>query len=56
MINYAINTMLNGDTPTFSSGEQKWNYLNEKDAGEIFLRFATKNVSNGFYLVANNNS
>ncbi|MCR4955794.1 MAG: NAD(P)-dependent oxidoreductase [Lachnospiraceae bacterium] len=52
MIKYAISKFENGETASFSSGVQPWNYLNEEDAGEMFYRFGEKNVEAGIYHVA----
>lgn len=37
MLDYAINCFLSGKDAFFSSGTQLWDYLNEKDAGVMFL-------------------
>lgn len=56
MLNYAIDQFEQGKVAKFSSATQKWNYLNEEDAGEIFYLLGEKSVESGNYCVANNNS
>ena len=56
MIDYAIKCWKKGETARFSSGRQKWNYLYESDAGEMFYRLGGSSVSPGTWFVANPNS
>ena len=42
MIDYAIKSFLKNESAQFSSGLQKWDYLNEKDAGIIFRLLGEK--------------
>lgn len=56
MLNYAINQFINGEEARFSAGTQMWNYLNEKDAGEIFFRLGESENAQGVFCVANNQS
>lgn len=56
MLNYAINCFLNGEIAHFSTGNQIWNYLYEKDAGEMFFRLGDDDVPSGTYLIANTES
>lgn len=56
MISYAIDKMLQGETAEFSSGTQSWNYLNERDAGEIFYRLGDAIEETSEYRIANDTS
>ncbi len=42
MIDYAVRSFLKHEPANFSSGIQKWDYLNERDAGNIFLLLGEK--------------
>ena len=56
MLNYAIDQFIRGEVACFSSAIQKWNYLNEIDAGVMLYLFGEKNVESGIYCIANNES
>lgn len=56
MIDYAIKQFLKGEKAHFSSGNQKWNYLYEGDAGKMLYLLGEKNVEGGIYLIANTES
>ena len=47
MLNYAISKFKNKENVYFTSGQQKWDYLNEKDAGIAFFLIGDK-VNNNF--------
>ena len=47
MLNYAISKFKNKENAYFTSGQQKWDYLNEKDAGKAFFLIGDK-VNNNF--------
>lgn len=53
---YAIDSFLKGEKAFFSSGEQMWNYLHEKDAGRMFLSMATQMLDEDVYFIANTES
>ena len=42
MLNYAISKFKNKENAYFTSGQQKWDYLNEKDAGRAFFSLEIK--------------
>lgn len=46
MLNYAISKFKNKENAYFTSGQQKWDYLNEKDAGKAFFLIGDKVNSN----------
>lgn len=46
MLNYAISQFKNKENAYFTSGQQKWDYLNEKDAGKAFFLIGDKVNSN----------
>lgn len=46
MLNYAISKFKNKENAYFTSGQQKWDYLNEKDAGNAFFLIGDKVNSN----------
>ena len=46
MLNYAISKFKNKENAYFTSGQQKWDYLNEKDAGRAFFLIGDKVNSN----------
>ena len=46
MLNYAISKFKNKENAYFASGQQKWDYLNEKDAGNAFFLIGDKVNSN----------
>ena len=52
MINSSIDTWLAGEKMRFSAATQKWNYLFESDAGEMFYRLGDPNVPAGEYPIA----
>ncbi len=52
MLRYAIEKFKNGDHASFSSGRQNWNYLHEKDAGEMFYRLGMSENAMGEYRIA----
>ncbi|SDW87710.1 Nucleoside-diphosphate-sugar epimerase [Lachnospiraceae bacterium KHCPX20] len=54
LLDYAISNFIRGENAYFSSGEQKWNFLYEKDAGEIFLRMGQKIRESKEIIVASN--
>lgn len=56
MINYALNNLLQGRDAHFSVATQKWNYLNEHDAGKIFYLLGKCNNIKGIYCIANEKS
>lgn len=53
MLEYAIRCWDKGETASFSSGMQSWNYLYESDAGEMFYRMGCDDVPPDIYFVAN---
>lgn len=56
MLMYAIDCFKSGETAIFSEGKQRWNYLYESDAGEIFFRLGDKSIPSDVYLVASPDS
>ena len=56
MIQYALKCFDNNEIPCFSAATQKWNYLYEDDAGQMFWRLGNLNVPEGAYLIANDES
>lgn len=52
MIKYAIECFKNNKTAHFSSGMQKWNYLYEEDAGNMFYLLGKEQVNEGTYCIA----
>ena len=46
MLNYAISKFKNKENAYFSSGQQKWDYLHEQDAGKAFFLIGDKVNSN----------
>ena len=52
MISYALKQFKKGEIAKFSAGTQMWNYLHEKDAGEIFALLGDKCEESKIYLVA----
>lgn len=56
MIMYAIDCFKKGIEARFSEGKQFWNFLYEKDAGEILFRLGSKEIASGEYIVAGEES
>ena len=52
MIKYALRQFASGQPAQFSAATQMWNYLYEGDAGKIFYLLGEKDVSEGVYNVA----
>lgn len=52
MINYVLDSFDKDEVPQLSSCVQIWNYLNEHDAGKIFLGLGKSEKANGIYCVA----
>ncbi|MDO4343719.1 MAG: NAD(P)-dependent oxidoreductase [Eubacteriales bacterium] len=52
MLVYAIDQWLDGNTAKFSAATQMWDYLHEKDAGQIFYLLGKEPVKNGVYCIA----
>ena len=52
LLDYAIKSFLNGKDAFFSSGVQMWDYLNEKDAGEMFFLLGEKCDKSKAYNIA----
>ena len=52
MIKYALRQFSAGQPAQFSAATQMWNYLYEKDAGKIFYLLGQKDVPEGVYNVA----
>ena len=51
MIMTGIRKLLEGEVPSFTKGEQEWDYLYCDDAAEILLRLAKKGISGKVYCV-----
>jgi len=56
MLDYALKCFCTGKVAQFSASKQKWNYLYESDAGEMFVRMGNEDVPTGTYLIANDES
>lgn len=56
MLNYGIDSFINGEVAKFSAATQMWNYLYEDDAGTMFYLLGEKNVESGVYCVAGKTS
>lgn len=56
LIDYAVNCFAKGVKAEFTTGEQSWNFLHEKDAGEMMLRIATREIPEGVVFIANTES
>ena len=52
VLRYAIDKFRNRETALFSSGLQQWNYIHERDAGEIFYRLGKSEKAQGEYRIA----
>lgn len=50
---YAVDSFLRGEKAYFSSGQQHWNYLHERDAGRMFLLLGTLDIEPDVYFIAN---
>lgn len=51
MISTAIRTLLKGEKPSFTAGEQLWDYLYASDAAEAFFRMAENGRAGAVYPV-----
>lgn len=51
MVSSAIRTCLEGKSPQFTKGEQLWDYLYSKDAGEAFYRMGKYGESGAIYVL-----
>lgn len=51
MIMTGIRKLLDGEVPSFTKGEQEWDYLYCDDAAEILLRLAQKGVNGKVYCI-----
>lgn len=49
MIISAMNSLMKGQTPAFTRGEQKWDYLYSKDAANIMYLLGEKGIKNKIY-------
>lgn len=49
MILSSMRSLLNGDSPKFTKGEQKWDYLYSKDAGNIMYLLAVRGKDQKVY-------
>lgn len=49
MISSTLRKLLDGNVPEFTPAEQRWDYLNEKDAGEAFYLIGKKADGNKVY-------
>ena len=49
LIMYAIRTLLKGEVPALSAGEQVWDYLYSEDAGEALFLLGDKGISGKTY-------
>lgn len=56
MLNYAIDCFLNKEVALFSAGTQMWDYLNEADAGKIFMFLGRKIKKNSVFRIASGKS
>lgn len=56
MIMSAINKLLKGEKPSFTKGEQKWDYLYAKDAGLAMKLIAEKGISGKVYCIGSGKS
>lgn len=56
MLDYAINQFLRAKPAEFSAATQMWDYLHEKDAGQIFFLLGEKVEKNSVYCIANGNA
>ncbi len=52
LIQYCINTLLQGKMPLLTSCEQQWDYLHCTDAAQAFLRIGEKGRKNTLYNIA----
>ncbi len=52
MITSSVEAFLSGKMVHFSAASQKWNYLFEADAGEMFFRLGDPSVPSDHYLIA----
>lgn len=55
MITSAIRKLINGEKPSFTAGEQKWDYLYSADAADAFFCMAKKGKSGAIYPVGSGN-
>lgn len=53
LLDYAIRRFLQGEKASFSSAQQKWDYLYEKDAGKIFYLLGERVAQSKTYRIAN---
>lgn len=51
MIMSGIRSMMNGETPKYTKGEQEWDYLYSKDAARAMLLIAEKGIDGKVYCV-----
>lgn len=49
LVSSTIQKLLNGERPVFTKAVQKWDYLNERDAGRAFYLIGEKAVGNKVY-------
>lgn len=56
MIKYALRQFTSGQPAQFSAATQMWNYLYEGDAGKIFYLLSEKDVPEGVYNVASDDT
>lgn len=56
MIMSAIHKLLNGETPSFTKGEQKWDYLYSEDAGNAMYLIGEKGISGKIYCIGSGNA
>lgn len=56
MILSAMKALIQGDTPSFTKGEQKWDYLYSKDAGNIMYLLAKKGIDQKVYCLGSGNA
>lgn len=54
MLNYAIDQFMEGKVAYFSAATQDWNYLFETDAGRLFYLLGSRDIEDGIYNVAGN--
>lgn len=51
MVMDTINKLKNGELPKFTKAEQKWDFINSKDAATVFRLIAEKRIDNKIYVL-----